>query len=146
MEKLKVKRRRKVKQKGKNKRLEMSKFYINIKNKKTHNGTGEMVDRSSVLGNHKYSISKYLSRKECVYKYAIDLKEIIKKELSPEIISELYRLFDMLLVHRTLNLVCWCSPKLCHASVIKQILLNRFYRGQWLIDGDIGINIMGRKI
>lgn len=106
---------------------------INIRNKKTYFGEGEYVTRRfSPLGNP-FKITSNLSRSTSIYKYSIWLYDSIINE-SSKVINELNRLFDILVKNQKLNLICCCYPKSCHAQIIKQVLLNKYYHGTWLID------------
>ena len=114
-------------------------YEINIKNKRTWNGDGEYVGRPSPLGNP-ISID---SREKCIDEYAMLLKADISHKHQPTM-KALEYLFEKFIDNKKLNLICWCAPKLCHAIFIKQVLLNKFHYGNWLIYdgiwfGDIGI-------
>jgi len=116
---------------------------INIKNKKTYNGDGEYIARPSPLGNP-FKISKNFDRHKAISYYANYLKDVIINEEQASIdresiLSELERLFSILIDQQNLNLICWCSPLPCHGNIIKQILLNKYYLNKWLDDNKIGI-------
>jgi hypothetical protein len=116
---------------------------INVKNKNTYSGEGEFIGRPSPLENP-FRISETQSRDVSIHRFAFYLLEILSNEghcayLHDEITFELTRLFSILIDNQKLNLICYCYPKLCHGNVIKQVLLNKYHCGTWLIDGKIGI-------
>lgn len=120
---------------------------IKIKNKKTYHGDGIYIGRnypSSVLKN-KFRISSEISREESICLYAEWIKDEIRNN-SSIIISELERIFKILVGDQKLNLICHCYPKLCHGNIIRQLLLNKYYHGQWLIDDSIGFSIWKREL
>lgn len=103
---------------------------IKIKNKKTYTGEGFYIGRPSPLGNP-FKISQDQTRKECILRYENwILEEIHKNNL--EILNALDELFNSLIDNQELYLICWCSPKLCHGNVIKDILLNKYYYGDYI--------------
>lgn len=67
-----------------------------------------LVDRTTIYGNQ-YKIGIHGNRKEVVQKYKEDLK---KKPYLVELVKEELKGKD---------LICWCYPKLCHASVLLEI-------------------------
>lgn len=110
---------------------------IYIRNKKTYNGEGEYIGRPTVLSNP-FIITKNQHRHTTIDRYAIWLKDAIKHN-APEVLTELERLFSILKDKQKLNLICWCSPKLCHGDIIKQVLINKYHYGSWLVDFNIGV-------
>jgi hypothetical protein len=112
---------------------------IFIKNKRTYNGEGEYVGRPSPLGNP-FRITFTQPRQVAIERYAFWLVNIIDNQdeksiklVYPKVIPELNRLFNILIDKQKLILICHCSPKPCHANVIKQILLDKYHTGSFLI-------------
>lgn len=103
---------------------------IFIKNK-NNSKEGEYVGRPTALGNP-FKITSTQSRQVVIEKYSKWLKEEIKNNNS-EIIEALDNLFSILINKQNLTLICHCSPKPCHANVIKQILLDKYHTGSFLI-------------
>ena len=91
---------------------------ITIANKRDH-PQGEYVGRPSVLGNP-FKLTRESEREEVIDKYRQWLKERIR-ECDSDIIAELSRL-KAIADTGDLVLICWCSPKRCHAEVIKEML------------------------
>ena len=91
---------------------------ISIANKK-NNPKGEYVGRPSVLGNP-FKITKESERELVIDKYRQWLQEQIRDH-NPQVIAELSRL-KAIADTGDLVLICWCSPRKCHAEVIKEIL------------------------
>lgn len=118
-------------------------MYINIKNKKTYSGEGEYIGRGTPLGNP-FKINKMQSRKIAVYQYVRYLEEILNQEgqlayLYDEVVEEFERLFSILIKNQKLNLICHCSPELCHGNIVRLVLMNKYHEGDWLLkDGTIG--------
>lgn len=115
---------------------------INVKNKNKYSGDGEYIARPSILGNP-FIITDKQSRKIAIDKYALYVIEILNNEghyayLHDKFIYKLDRLFTRLIKNQKLNLLCYCSPKPCHGDLIKQLLLNKYYHGSYLVDGAIG--------
>ena len=104
---------------------------ISIKNKSTYSGSGEYIGRGSPLGNP-FKITKLRSRRMAIDMYAIWLKEAIINNCK-SVMVELDRLFQILIDNQSLTLICYCSPKLCHGKTIKQVLLNKYHIGDYLI-------------
>lgn len=112
---------------------------ILIKNKSNYKGEGVYVGRPSTLGNP-FRITKTQTREMAVDRYAIWLIDAIKFE-DPVILYELEHLFAPLLRNEPTILICWCSPKLCHADVLKRVLLNKYHTGHWLVGERIDANM-----
>lgn len=103
---------------------------ITVVNKYKHAPTRNdvYIGRGSILGNPFTSIKDRKtkasvvcdSREESVEKYKQHLIESIETKVKP-ITDELNRIFK-LAKEDDVNLVCYCSPKLCHGDVIKEIL------------------------
>lgn len=79
------------------------------------------VDRTSVYGNP-FIIGKHGDRFECVDQYEIYWDEALKHPDSPIGWSYYNRLLPLYKETQFVRLVCWCSPKICHADVIQQQL------------------------
>lgn len=77
------------------------------------------MGRPSVLGNP-FKLNKESEREEVIAKYREWLKERIR-QFDIEVTLELYRLKEIA-DKGDLVLICWCSPKHCHAEVIKEYL------------------------
>lgn len=106
-------------------------FEIFIKNKKNHIPTFQdvYVGRGSPLGNpythRKNSKAKFVvsDRETAILKYKEYLLEEISKE-NVKILSEIQKIQNKL-AKGNVNLVCYCSPKKCHAEVIKEIITEK---------------------
>jgi len=99
-------------------------YDIQVKNMKVYKGNEPYdlkVDRSSVLGN-KFFMNNESERDRVCEKYAewLETKIISKDE---NIMNELYKLYDTYQMYNQLNLLCWCSPKRCHADYIKKVII-----------------------
>jgi hypothetical protein len=110
---------------------------INVRNKSTYSGEGEYIGRPSPLGNP-YKISYHFNRHDIISYYAQYIRNALISR-DKDFLTELNRLFQILINNQKLNLICWCAPKACHGDVIRQLLLNRYHTGYWLINGKIGI-------
>ena len=104
---------------------------IYVKNKSTYSGDGEYIGRGSPLGNP-YKITDVTPRHVAINEYEIWIKDCICKNFK-SILDELERLFNILIKNQKLILICHCSPKLCHGNIIKQLLINKYYHGSWLL-------------
>lgn len=118
---------------------------INVRNKKTYSGDGEYIGRPSVLGNP-FKIKNKQSRLIAIQRYEHYLTEALNKEghvayMHDAIVEALTILFEKLIKNQKLNLICHCTPELCHGNIIRKILLNKYHHGTWLIDGSTGMNI-----
>ena len=92
---------------------------IRIGNKK-NGDIGEYVGRPSVLGNP-FVINDVYNRKQVIEKYEEWLKEKVRTD--DTVRNELKRLRTLYYLDGELVLVCSCSPKSCHAEIIKQAIL-----------------------
>ena len=92
---------------------------INILNKHKTFQKGEYIGRGSPLGNP-FKIGPDGTREEVVAKYDDWLTDKINRQ-DPEIINELTRLY-YIAEKGELNLICFCSPKLCHGEIIRREL------------------------
>lgn len=104
---------------------------INVRNKKNWKGKGFYVGRPHPLSNP-FKIKYNQTREECIDKYGRLILSFIKSNNS-SIINPLKNLESYLIKNGEINLICHCSPLPCHADIIKQILLNKFYTNKWLI-------------
>lgn len=112
---------------------------INVRNKNTYSGEGEYIGRPSILGNP-FKVTKNQSRSVAIYRYSSWMVDVINDEGigsvdHPQIMKELDRLFSILVQNQKLNLICHCSPKACHGEIIKQLLLNKYHTGEYLVNG-----------
>lgn len=106
-------------------------MYIYVVNKRTHiphfATTDVYIGRGSVLGNpytHKNgTTAKHIcaSRDEAIDKYRLYFNEQIKDK-DGEFIKELRRIY-LLACKTEVNLVCYCAPKKCHGSIIREFLI-----------------------
>lgn len=110
---------------------------INIRNKSTWKGDGFYVGRPSPLSNP-FKIHGDQTREICISHYGEMLRDEILNEV-PIIITALKNIEFYLLEYGGCNLICYCSPKLCHAEIIKQVLLNKIHTGYWLVNEKIGV-------
>lgn len=103
---------------------------IKVVNKRIHGDNGEYIARPSCLGN-KYThlnTSKFAenivdTRQEAIFSYRKYLEEQLKSDTPQK--QEMDRLYKKYIEERQLTLVCWCFPKACHGSVIRELLLIR---------------------
>ena len=80
------------------------------------------VDRASILGNP-FVLDNENDRNDVCNKYdAYFLKKIKNNNIN--FISELNRIVRMHNYHGKVRLFCWCTPKRCHADIIKKWLEN----------------------
>ena len=122
---------------------------INVRNKKTWSGDGIYVGRPSPLSNP-YKLTDESEREMILQRYGAMLKNAIMKRDS-RIITALHNIEHYLQEKGECNLICYCSPKPCHADIIKQVLLNKFHTNYWLINekcptcghGEPKIGVMG---
>ena len=105
-------------------------MFINIRNRKQYKGEGEYVGRPTKLGNP-FAITPTQTRNLTIERYRIWLYDALKYN-DPIILKELDRLFSILIETQSLNLLCWCSPKPCHAEVIKEVLLRKYHTGEYI--------------
>lgn len=108
---------------------------ISVKSKRVYSGKGTYVGRPSTLGNP-FKVSMHQPRLVAIEKYQAWIEDKIIQG-DPAILYELEHLFAPLLRNEKLALVCWCSPKPCHADILKQILLNKYHTGSWLVNGRV---------
>lgn len=96
---------------------------IKIGNIKTHKKDGSIaikVDRTSVLGNPFY-MSDESKRDVVCDKYEEYFNKKTNEKTDMKFMSELYRI-NALSQQNDITLLCWCSPKRCHAETIKKYI------------------------
>jgi len=109
---------------------------INVRNKSNWKGKGFYVGRPSPLSNP-FIITDTQSRDFCIKSYSHMIKNsILNSDFN--IISALSNLYSYLIKYGELNLICYCSPKPCHAEIIKKILLNKYHTNYWLVKNEKG--------
>lgn len=100
---------------------------INIVNKYKHTPTecDLYIGRGSPLGNLFSHVPSGLAsyrvstREEAVAKYSDWLQQNREKPVVKKALEDAVALHQK---HGSLNLVCFCAPKLCHGEVIKKVL------------------------
>jgi len=113
-------------------------MFVKVRNKKMYSGKGEYIGRGTPLGNP-YRITDKRSRHVALSMYLQFIIDAIMNEgfasiHHQEITSELNRLFEIILDKRELNLICHCAPKACHGDIIKHLLENKYYTGDYKIN------------
>lgn len=93
---------------------------IQILNKK-RGGVGEYVGRPSPLGNP-FPLRDEGEREAVVARFRAHLEGRLATG-DPAIRAELNRLYGQAVREGTLRLVCWCSPRRCHAEVVAEVLI-----------------------
>lgn len=99
---------------------------ISIGNIRTHKNDASIairVDRSSVLGNP-FHMAHESQRDVVCDQYEIYFNNKLKKGTDLAFIGELNRIYELYKTH-DITLLCWCSPKRCHAETIKRYLERR---------------------
>lgn len=87
---------------------------------------GVYVGRPSVLGNPfshlegTKALYRCKDRAEAVSRYEEWIREQIN--VDPDITKALKRLYKQWTDTGRLTLVCWCSPQVCHADILKKLL------------------------
>jgi hypothetical protein len=104
---------------------------INVKNKSKWKQDGYYVGRPTVLGNP-FRIDEHTTREISIQRYAEWFISKIRSRNSV-IIQHLHLMEKIIQDEGKLNLVCWCAPKMCHADLIKQALLNKIHTNYWLV-------------
>lgn len=119
---------------------------ICVVNKHTHIPTQNdvYVGRGSVLGNPYTSIqnqqtkAQYVcsTREESITSFYQYIQDKIKQK-DKVICDELNRIWKLAKSGQNVNLVCYCTPKSCHATIIKKILesklrIHKTYKGELL--------------
>lgn len=77
------------------------------------------VDRSSVLGNPFYMYNE--SQREAVCDRYEEYFSTTVKLRRKDFMDELHRIY-VLSLEQDITLLCWCSPKRCHAETIKRYI------------------------
>ena len=102
---------------------------IEIKNLRTENLVHPYdvrVDRVSALGN-RYYMKREQDRDAVCEKYETYFNDVVNNvatgPLSGALKAELLRLIGIHKEHGKLRLFCWCSPKRCHAEVIRKYII-----------------------
>ena len=100
---------------------------IIIGNIRTHKNDASIairVDRSSVLGNP-FHIDHESKRDLVCDQYEIYFNNKLNKGTDLAFIGELNRIYELYKTY-DITLLCWCSPKRCHAETIKRYLERRY--------------------
>lgn len=93
---------------------------ITIKNRR-RGETGEYVGRPTVLGNP-FMLHSEGEREAVLERYRVYAAKQMG-DSSSAFSKEMQRLHSKWVNEGHLELVCWCAPKLCHADVIRSILM-----------------------
>lgn len=80
------------------------------------------VDRSSVFGNP-FIVDRHGNRDECIEQYAIYFKAALDDKESPVGWNYHNRMLPFYKHSEWIRLFCWCSPRNCHASIIRARLI-----------------------
>lgn len=124
---------------------------IKVVNKKTHIPSSDdiYVGRGSILGNPYTSIQHgetkaefvCATREEAISNYSSYLRQKIGNK-DKEICDELNRIWKIAKSGQQVNLVCYCTPKACHANIIKKTLENtlRIHKTYEGVVGDLAPN------
>ena len=104
---------------------------INVRNKSKWKQSGFYVGRPTILGNP-FRIDEQITREESIQRYAEWFISKIKSR-NNHFIQHLHIMEHMLKENGKLDLVCWCAPEMCHADLIKQVLLNKIHTDYWLV-------------
>lgn len=99
--------------------LEVGVIRIEIGNRK-RGADGHYIGRPSPLGNP-FRLHSEAERDDVIAKYAAWLEARLQ-EGDEAVRRELNRLYMEAVRRGSLRLVCWCSPRRCHAEVIAQKL------------------------
>lgn len=115
-------------------KLNQNYFMILVVNKHKHTPTNNdyYIGRGSALGNPYTSQDldktkaefQAKDREESVYMYREYLLNKIKNK-DPLICNELNKIYK-LSKRGDINLVCFCAPKSCHGSVIKEVIESKY--------------------
>ena len=100
---------------------------IFIMNRHTKPGaTGDYVGRPTALGNYSGKVNtKGTNRHDVCLAYRADLIEQLEAPGDPSPAKKMFiELLNKLSTTGELVLVCWCTPKECHADVIRDLLLD----------------------
>jgi hypothetical protein len=89
---------------------------ITIENKTAYRGEGIYIGRPSLLGNP-FEIGMHGERVDVIRRYRRWLWDRILEQ--GDVYAELKRLAK-LAKRGDLTLICWCSPKPCHGSIVRR--------------------------
>lgn len=92
----------------------------NIKTHKKDDSIAIKVDRTSVLGNPFFTKGEWNRELVCARYEEYFIKKI-EDGTDLEFLDELERIGELSL-NNEITLLCWCSPKPCHAETIKKYL------------------------
>ena len=96
---------------------------VRVLNKRLVGDRGEYVRRPSPLGNP-FKLERESDRESVIERYEVWLREKITTR-DKAVCGELNRLYKIARDFGVLELLCWCAPKLCHADVIRRVLLEQ---------------------
>jgi hypothetical protein len=94
---------------------------IEIKNKSNYKGDGYYVGRPSALGNPFHMRGEW-QRSNVIGRYKLWLERQIRVPKS-RACCELMNLVNQYKCGKSITLICWCSPKPCHADIIKSKII-----------------------
>ena len=92
---------------------------IKVENKRKYKGLGVYVGRPSSLGNP-FKLESESERAVVIARYRKWLNE---QPVTSRAKKELTRLIGEYKKTGRLTLICWCSPKACHADVIAEAIM-----------------------
>jgi len=94
---------------------------VEVVNKRSYTGNdAHYVGRPTVLGNP-FTVKEY-GHNVCIDMYKVWLIDQIKRETP--VLKKLQELSVWLRHNQHIKLMCWCSPKPCHADVIAAVLID----------------------
>jgi hypothetical protein len=98
---------------------------MNLRKSKPSRPSDVKVDRSSILGNP-FPMNGESQRDAVCDQYKPYHAKRMTGSSSSDLNfqKEMYRLKALYLKHGKLRLFCWCAPKRCHVSTIKQWILD----------------------
>ena len=101
---------------------------ITVRNKRNYNGPGIYVGRPSVLGN-RARMEDESQRDWAVEQFRIRLRDA----LASGDLATMTAILNILVAALAgeANLICWCTPKRCHADVIKECVESIMETGSW---------------
>lgn len=95
---------------------------IEIKNKKNYSGDGWYVGRPSPLGNP-FPIGPSCDRQTSVDQYEGWLLGQLDSDADNPAKKTFLAMVDEYDRKGSLVLICWCAPLLCHAEIIRKLIL-----------------------
>lgn len=107
-------------------------FAINVVNKRKHASTPHdfYCGRPSPLGNDyshipKGTLAKFVvkDRDESIRRHREDFLE--QMETEGPVKAAFLKIYDHLVDHKIVYLICWCAPQSCHCDTIKEELLKK---------------------